>query len=333
MDSVVAIVPWVLTFMFTLDGPVAKPGVASSSRRHQWVGSDCTIITALLGQPRGNCSMNCLRIRPGGRWGNEIIQIMRASQFAEVSGFRTVFFWRGMGLFQRPFMFGDIQFQVDDERESCFEDRYFTMPKDAPDFPFLNVTLPGNFKQSFGQLFRVAQLPDDTLVMHVRSGDIFRGHYNKNMAQPPCRFYGDVMQRRVWSHVLVAAEDVTGNPCTEWALARGAVHRVSTLREDLKVLLGAKYLAIGRGTMGLAVAFLSYNVKTLYTFNFSHFGLDVAVHDNCIPDDVFFLQVVRCWRPSEWQLGQMRTGQCRQWEKVPFGKKRENAWWLQDFLI
>jgi len=216
----------------------------------------------LIGRRRISGPSDCLRIVVHGRWGNQMFQILGAAQYAAGRDVRRVFFPKGFGLFQESFEFDVIRFLVDDGRERCTTGKYFYRHQALAT---LKVELPENFKAAFGKMFNAPGLASDTLVLQMRSGDIFAGVHVETMGQPPCQYYGDAMTRKPWRRVVVVAEDRTGNPCIRFAIDKGASPQIASFRDDMTVLLGAKHLAIGRSSFALSIAFLSYHMNTLYT--------------------------------------------------------------------
>ena len=58
-----------------------------------------------------------------------------------------------------------------------------------------------------------AKVPENALVVHIRSGDIFDNNTEHHKyGQPPCNYYLDAISMRNWSKVIVIAED-RKNPC------------------------------------------------------------------------------------------------------------------------
>jgi len=215
-------------------------------------------------------------------------------------------------------MYGEVSFEIDNGSETCFEGNYFRDPC------FLDLALPESFKAAFREGFSVVGLPDDTLVMHMRSGDVFQPRPLPWYGQPPCQYYADVMKKRAWGRVVVVAQDTVGNPCIRTAIRMGAVHNVSSWEDDLRLLLGARHLALGRGTLGLAVAALSDNLKTMYTFGISGSIQNGLTHENCVPQDGYVKNVIKGWEASRVQLGQIQSSNCAYWDVVvPVGRGLE----------
>lgn len=113
-------------------------------------------------------------------------------------------------------------------------------------------------------------LDDDTLVAHIRSGDIFVTSIHPQYWQPPLGYYQYVA--RSFAKIAICAEN-TANPVV-MALHTFCIHtrghakcllRVGQpLTSDVAFLTRAKNLAIGYGTFGVAICALSRSLKRLF---------------------------------------------------------------------
>jgi hypothetical protein len=113
--------------------------------------------------------------------------------------------------------------------------------------------------------------PDD-VVAHLRSGDIFRpATPHVTYGQPPVSHYLGAIDasgaRRAW----IVYED-RANPAIAVLAQRlrdrgiEVIEQSATLAEDLRLMLSARRLVIGRSTLGDAVAALSRALSELYVF-------------------------------------------------------------------
>ena len=111
----------------------------------------------------------------------------------------------------------------------------------------------------------------DTIVLHLRGGDVFGGRSPKAYGQPPLSFYLWVLGKREWHNVVIVHQD-DKNPvlaplieaCHEQGLN---VEKFSgSLVEDLTLLLGAHTIVAGRGTFIPAIVGLSDSIRTVYYF-------------------------------------------------------------------
>lgn len=120
-----------------------------------------------------------------------------------------------------------------------------------------------------------APLKESHLVIHLRSGDVFRPDPHPQYGQPPLSFYTKILDHRDWENVTLVRQDAT-HPL-ESALASEIARRGIELQlrsgsfdEDLNFLLSASTLVSSLGTFVPAVVGLSKNIKSLYEFEAPH---------------------------------------------------------------
>ena len=107
---------------------------------------------------------------------------------------------------------------------------------------------------------------DNTLVIHIRSGDIFGGWTHKNYVQPPLSFYKKIINESEYSDILIVTQPDKKNPCIGGLLSWNSNIKIQcgTLREDVSAILKAKNLVIGFGTFGWMLSMLSDRIDNLY---------------------------------------------------------------------
>ena len=161
-------------------------------------------------------------------------------------------------------------------------------------------------------------LDDDTLVIHIRGGDVFDHVYDVpfNYVQNPWIYYEKLIEE--FSKVIVVAEpEFSSNTTTinqSPILERlQHIYRVeiqsSSVAEDYATLLRAKNLATsGVGTFAISAALCSRNIKNLFVTNLcltEHLNYnmmidtDVIVHEMELPG---YIPIYQCsWRNDEAQ--------------------------------
>ena len=147
------------------------------------------------------------------------------------------------------------------------------------------------------------EIPDDTLVIHIRSGDIF----DQNVPNPeryvpnPYHFYTTLLES--FEKAIVVTEDDDYNPIVEeLSYHRKVTIQRGTVAEDFATLLGAKHVAnSGVGTFAVAAALCSHNIEHFYCTDLSdteHLNWkmlvdsDVKVHQMHLPHYLL---------PGEWR--------------------------------
>ena len=111
----------------------------------------------------------------------------------------------------------------------------------------------------------------DTVVMHLRGGDVFGGRNPPAYGQPPLSFYLWVLAKRQWRNVVIVHQDDTNPvlaPLIEACHQQGLNVKTfsGSLVEDLTLLLGAHTIVAGRGTFIPAVVGLSDTIRAVYYF-------------------------------------------------------------------
>lgn len=130
---------------------------------------------------------------------------------------------------------------------------------------------------------------DDTLVIHIRGGDVFDGEFlfPTNYVQNPLSFYLDLIKK--FRNVHIVTEKDSKNPVIdELRKNRKLIFHSNSLIEDYSILLAAKNIATsGVGTFGISAALCSKNLKNLFSSNLfltehlncsMFFNTDVTVH-------------------------------------------------------
>lgn len=122
---------------------------------------------------------------------------------------------------------------------------------------------------------RSIDTPDDELVIHIRSGDVFKARPNPDYGQPPLSFYtliiGALREAGEISSVCLVFED-TKNPCVsaliDYLERTGLPFRTQsgTFAEDAAVVFGARRVVFGVGTFGLGMAATSARLREVYAF-------------------------------------------------------------------
>ncbi|NBP01451.1 MAG: hypothetical protein EBU90_15185 [Proteobacteria bacterium] len=121
-------------------------------------------------------------------------------------------------------------------------------------------------------------ITDDTIVIHIRSGDIFdQVHPNGHQYTPnPLYFYNKLLSN--FEKAIVVTEPDKNNPIVEVLRQNPKVIvQSSSVAEDFATLMSAKNLAnSGVGTFCVAAALCSDNVKNFYCTD-----LMLTEHLNC----------------------------------------------------
>jgi len=146
-------------------------------------------------------------------------------------------------------------------------------------------------------------IPDDTIVIHIRSGDVFdKGVANPDQYVPnPLDFYMQLLDSH--DRALVVTEPDNHNPVVQELKRHGKVTVQSlTVQEDFATMLAAKHLASsGVGTFAIAAALCSKNIENFYCSN-----VHISEHLNwkmLLDTDVkvHLMELHNYLQPGEWK--------------------------------
>jgi hypothetical protein len=215
-----------------------------------------------------------------GRFGNNIRQILYSLAVAERLGVREVV---ARSIPQFPHGSWEVGPNLTLTHDPVLRPRRVTQPRTilAGDF-FVVPRLPtpiddvdytnlGDGLVRASGLSEAPPLPMDTLVIHIRSGDVFRERPHHSLGQPPLSFYEKVLEHSRPQNVVLVYEDAL-NPVIPRIQVRlkslsipFSVHS-GDLRSDLELLLSARQLVTGNGTFGQALLVLSPHIERWYDF-------------------------------------------------------------------
>jgi len=114
-------------------------------------------------------------------------------------------------------------------------------------------------------------IKEDTLVMHMRSGDISNISDGNRYPQPPCAFYQKVMStgnnNLAFSEAVIITEPDMQNPCVDFmkvAFPRKIQVLSRSVTEDACAMTKARHLAVAFGTWGPGLSRLNKLLLNLY---------------------------------------------------------------------
>lgn len=121
-----------------------------------------------------------------------------------------------------------------------------------------------NFKFDIGK-----PLGEDTIVIHIRSGDIFSQEHTSPHDYCPNPLYYYLLLIDLFEKIIVVTESDNYNPIIDELKKIDKVTiQSSTVEEDFSTLMRAKNIASsGTGTFSVAAALCSTNIKNFYCSN------------------------------------------------------------------
>lgn len=214
--------------------------------------------------------VEALRIKPSGRFGNNVHQILNAHHIANCLGIPQVIYpdiklpWFGKEARPEPTPVPEIQGAV-------LEGAFFYPWVFSRQIASVDVdTVARISRETLQPLCGVDPVRVNTenrICVHIRSGDIFKPNPNQWYAQPPLAFYvkaiDDIREAHRDLPVLVVYED-RGNPVVDALLdhlaAKGIVHHPQSsahLSEDAWAIMSSRILVAGKGSFVPALSILS----------------------------------------------------------------------------
>lgn len=152
-------------------------------------------------------------------------------------------------------------------------------------------------------------LPSNSLVIHIRSGDIFSSSPHPNYINPPLSYYTNIINSNTFSNIYLIAEDKV-NPCIESLLELypNITFTLQSLEKDIQYILAANSIIISYGTMINSLLLLSSNIQYIYmpSYNFPLYLNSDSIHIHLIKLDEY-KELLSPWKNSNDQRFIMLT--------------------------
>jgi hypothetical protein len=117
----------------------------------------------------------------------------------------------------------------------------------------------------------IIELPEDTVVMHIRSGDIFsrRNYYCpvvSNYLQNPLSYYTKIAEK--YNRIIVLTEDYNNPVISELEKNEKIEIKILDITQTIEIMLSAKNIVTsGVSSFAIACVLLSKNIKKMYCSN------------------------------------------------------------------
>ena len=111
----------------------------------------------------------------------------------------------------------------------------------------------------------INKLPENDILIHIRSGDIFSSKPHPIYVPPPLSYYTKEIDKYKYEKIHIICED-TINPVVNELLNlyKNAVHEKNSLEKDIRIILGATNIIFSVGSFIPSLMLLSNNNKYLY---------------------------------------------------------------------
>lgn len=104
-----------------------------------------------------------------------------------------------------------------------------------------------------------------SLIIHIRSGDIFSHRPHSLYVMPPFSYYLNIINNNNYDNIILIAED-TKNPCINALLKHypKIIFTKQNLDTDIKIILSGTDIVMGYGTFIPCLILFSENIRKLY---------------------------------------------------------------------
>ena len=127
-----------------------------------------------------------------------------------------------------------------------------------------NIQERNNLLKKAFLINNITKLPENDLVIHIRSGDIFVNPHPAYVP-PPLSYYIREINSRKYERIHIICED-TVNPVVNSLLSlyENANHEKRTLENDIKIILGATNIIQSIGTFIPSLLLFSNNIRFVH---------------------------------------------------------------------
>ena len=111
----------------------------------------------------------------------------------------------------------------------------------------------------------IPKLNEKDIIIHIRSGDIFRRTGHPAYIMPPLSFYKKILDNNIFSNVIIISEN-KNNPVIDKILELYPTikFKINSLDKDITLLLGSANVIESFGTFTYSLLLLSDNIKNIY---------------------------------------------------------------------
>lgn len=111
----------------------------------------------------------------------------------------------------------------------------------------------------------INKLDENDLVIHIRSGDIFRTNPHCNYVPPPLSYYIREINKYNYEKIYIICEDNV-NPVVNQLLKlyKNAIYEKNILEKDIRIILGSTNIMYSIGSFIPQLMLLSNNIKFIH---------------------------------------------------------------------
>ena len=144
-----------------------------------------------------------------------------------------------------------------------------------------------------------------TIVIHIRSGDIFGNNPHKGYVQPPFSYYQYIIEKHNPEKIIIVTEQDKRNPCiNKIKTTYNDICEIqsNSLTKDFEIMLSAKTFITANSTLSEMISLLSKNIEILYTHR------KIGIYKDIIHHNLSFRNYIEGdWKKTPKQLILMLT--------------------------
>jgi len=227
-----------------------------------------------------------------GRFGNNVFQLCNAIQYCKKNNF--VFESSDHPLINRFIFNNHIKYSEIIQNHNFFYGPATATPEEK--FDIIQNIIKLNLKQ-----INIKNINEETLVVHIRSGDIFdTARINSYYIQNPLNYFLKIIDQ--YKETIVIYENNNNPIIDELIKNRNIKIESNDFATDLGIILGASNLCLsGVGTLGPVCSVLSNKIKKLHVTNLvSHMKMIKKLSASVYIDEIK-LDLEKYIKPGDWK--------------------------------
>lgn len=233
-----------------------------------------------------------------GRFGNNILQIVRCIHFAHIYKHSIIKMPHHLYL-------SDTQIHIDisDSINATYIGNNFFSLKGLGLSDPPSATLRNYAHQYILPILKIKPTYLSQLVLHCRGGDIFSSNPHTAYVQPPLSYYENILEN--YNSAILIYEDTT-NPCVPILLENSKITgQTSSFEIDFSILLGAEKIVGCFSTFTYAAYLLSTKLRCIYFPDYFVSTLPSSPYDI----DLISVELPNYIKPGEWHNSQVQRTQ------------------------
>ena len=206
-----------------------------------------------------------------GRLGNNIIQLLNIVNIAILHehniSFNVKHKFFDLSIIQEYFKKNTNSIKITDRYNFFYKNKIpYLNGKNAENAE--NAENTENVKKILNEAFLIndiIKLPENDLVIHLRSGDIFSSNPHPKYVPSPLSYYIKEINKLKYQTIHIVCEDMNNPVLTELLnIYTNSVYHKNTLENDIKIILGASNVIFSVGSFIPSLMIFSDNIKYIH---------------------------------------------------------------------